>query len=196
MIPKLLILGVDTILKIICEKIIIKNIKIINKNKNFNIRTDELYINAESIVFNKININKISIKIKDIILQFAITKNNFFIKSCYAEVKIRLSKDNINKTLSEHKWDRLKTSIESFILMSFKNVDIKNKSIYFVSSDGFLNKDIYYNLQYDNNSISLVNNINKEKLSILNDKNIIINNLYFNGSYIELELSSKIIFSK
>ncbi len=195
MIPKLLILGVDTILKIICEKIIIKNIKIINKNKKFNIKTDELYIEAESVVFNKINISKISIKIKDIILQFAINKNNFFIKSCYAEVKIRLSKDNINKTLSEHKWDRLKTSIESYILMRFESMDIKNKSIYFNSFDGFLKKDINYNLQYDNNSISLVNNINQEKLSILYDKNIIINNLYINESFIELELSSNIIFS-
>ncbi len=195
MIPKLLILGVDTILKIICEKIIIKNIKIINKNKKFNIKTDKLYIDAECVVFNKINISKISIKIKDFILQFAINKNKFFIKSCYAEVKIILSKENINKTLSEHKWDRLKTSIESFILMSFESIDIKNKSIYFNSSDGFLNKDINYNLQYDNNSISLVNNINQEKLSILNDKNIIINNIFFNESYIEIELSSKIIFS-
>jgi len=33
MIPKLIRLGVETTLKIICEKIIIRNIQIVNKNE-------------------------------------------------------------------------------------------------------------------------------------------------------------------
>ena len=48
---------------------------------------------------------------------------------------------------------------------------------------------------YDKNSISLVNNINQEKILILNDKNIIVKNLIFYEKYIELELSSEIIFN-
>ena len=79
--------------------------------------------------------------------------------------------------------------------MSFQSVEIYNKSIYFISSDGLSNKNINYILQYDKNSISLVNNINQEKLSILNDKNIIVKNLSFYESYIDLELHSKIIFN-
>ena len=43
MILKLIRLGVETILKIICEKIIIKNILIVNKNDKFNGIIDELY---------------------------------------------------------------------------------------------------------------------------------------------------------
>ena len=53
MIPNIIRLGVENILKIICEKITIKSIKIVNKNTNFNGKIEQLYISAESIIFNK-----------------------------------------------------------------------------------------------------------------------------------------------
>ena len=195
MIPKLIRLGVETILKIICEKIIIKNILIVNKNDKFNGIIDELYIKAESIIFNKINISNININVRNLALRFEFNNKKFFIDNCYAVINMRLTRDNINKTLFNNKWKRLKTSIESFISMSFESIEIKNKLIYFISSDGLLNKNINCTLQYDKNSIALVNNINQEKLSILNDENISIKNLFFYKSYIELELSSEIIFN-
>ena len=108
---------------------------------------------------------------------------------------MRLTKDNINKTLIHKKWKRLKNSIESFISMSFESIEIKNKSIYFISSDGFSNRNIDYTLQYDKNTILLINNINKEKLSILNDENICVKKLFFHENHIELELSSRILFN-
>ena len=195
MIPKLIRLGVETLLKILCEKIIIKDILIINKNNKFNGIIDELYIKAENIIFNKINLSYISIKLRDIVLRFEFNNRKSFIDNCYTVMNIRVTRDNINKTLFNKKWKRLKTSIESFISMSFQSIEINNKSIYFIPSDGLSIKNIDYTLQYDENSISLVNNINKEKLLILNDKNIIIKNLIFFESYIELELSSKIMFN-
>ena len=195
MIFKLIRVGVENILKIICEKIIIKKIFIFNKNDKFSGIIDELYIKAESIIFNKINISDIDIKISDLVLRLAFNNRKSFIENSYALIKMRLTRDNINKTLSNNKWKSLKTSIESFISMSFQSIEIYNKSIYFIASDGFSNKNIDYILQYDKNSISLVNNINQEKLSILNDKNISVKNLFFLDSYIELELSSKIIFN-
>ena len=195
MIPKLIRLGVETILKIICEKIIIKNILIVNKNDKFNGIIDELYIKAESIIFNKINISNININVRNLALRFEFNNKKFFIDNCYAVINMRLTRDNINKTLFNNKWKRLKTSIESFISMSFESIEINNKLIYFISSDGLLNKNINCTLQYDKNSIVLVNNINQEKLSILNDENISIKNLFFYKSYIELELSSEIIFN-
>jgi len=195
MIPKLIRLGVETILKIICEKIIIKNILIVNKNDKFNGIIDELYIKAESIIFNKINISNININVRNLALRFEFNNKKFFIDNCYAVINMRLTRDNINKTLFNNKWKRLKTSIESFISMSFESIEINNKLIYFISSDGLLNKNINCTLQYDKNSIALVNNINQEKLSILNDENISIKNLFFYKSYIELELSSEIIFN-
>jgi len=195
MIPKLIRLGVETILKIICEKIIIKNIQIINKNIKFNGIIDELYIKAESIIFNKINISNISINLKEVVLRLPFKKRKFLIDNCHAVINMRLTKDNINKTLINNRWQSLKASIESYISMSFQSIDINNKSIYFISSDALANKKVSYTLQYDRSNISLVNNINQEKLSILNDKNIIINNLFFCESYIELQLSSKIIFN-
>ena len=79
--------------------------------------------------------------------------------------------------------------------MSFQNIEIKNKSIHFLPTDELSNTSSQYTLKYDKNTISLVNNIYQEKLSILNDENIIVNNLLFNESYIELELSSIIIFN-
>ena len=194
MIPKLIKLGVKTILKIICEKIIIKKIQIVNNNKS-NRNIDELNIKAESIIFNKIDISNISINIKDIPLRFAFNNKRFLIDNCNAIVHIRLTIDNINKTLFNKKWNGLKTSIESFISMSYKSIEIKNKSIYFVSSDAFCKREIPYTLRYERNTISLVNNINQEKLFILNDKNITVNNLIFTQHDIELELSSKIIFN-
>ena len=195
MMPKLITIGVETILKIICEKIIIKNILIVNKNDKFNGIIDKLFIEAESIIFNKINISNINIKIRDVVLRFALNNKRFFVDNCYALINMKLTKDNINKTLFNNKWERLKTSIESFISMSFERVEISNKSIYFISSNGLINKNLDCTLQYDENSISLLNNINQEKLSILNDKNISIKNVLFCESHIELELSSKIIFN-
>ena len=76
-----------------------------------------------------------------------------------------------------------------------KNIEIKNKSIHFLPKDELSNTSSQYTLKYDRNTISLVNNIYQEKLSILNDENIIVNNLLFNESYIELELSSAIMFN-
>ena len=195
MISKLSRLVVENILKIICEKIIINNILIVNKNNKFSGIIDELYIKAESIIFNKINISNIDIKISDLVLNLAFNNKKSFIENPYASIKMRLTRDNINKTLSNNKWKSLKTSIESFISMSFQSIEIYNKSIYFIASDGFSNKNIDYILQYDKNSISLVNNINQEKLSIFNDKNICVKNLLFCESHIELEMVSKIIFN-
>ena len=195
MIPNFIRLGIETILRIFCEKIIIKNIQIFNRNCKFNEKIDELYIKAENIIFNKINISNINIKIKDINLKLKFNKN-FFVEDCDATIFIRLTEDNINKTLLNKKWNRLKTSIESFISMSFENIEIKNKSIYFTTTDKLSNAtNSQYTLEYDKNTISLVNNIYKEKLSILNDENIIVNNLLFNERYIELELNSIIIFN-
>ena len=194
MIPNFIRLGIETILRIFCEKIIIKNIQIFNRNCKFNEKIDELYIKAENIIFNKINISNINIKIKDINLKLKFNKN-FFVEDCDATIFIRLTEDNINKTLLNKKWNRLKTSIESFISMSFQNIEIKNKSIHFLPTDELSNTSSQYTLKYDKNTISLVNNIYQEKLSILNDENIIVNNLLFNESYIELELTSTIIFN-
>ena len=194
MIPNFIRLGIETILRIFCEKIIIKDIQIFNKNCKFNEKIDELYIKAENIIFNKINISNINIKLKDINLKLKFNKN-FFVEDCDATIFIRLTEDNINKTLLNKKWNRLKTSIESFISMSFQNIEIKNKSIHFLPTDELSNTSSQYTLEYDKNTISLVNNIYQEKLSILNDENIIVNNLLFNESYIELELTSTIIFN-
>ena len=195
MIPKLIKLGVETILKIICEKIIIRNILIVHKNNKLNRIIDNLYIKADSIIFNKIYISNINIKIRDAVLRFAFNNKKFFIDNCYAEINMRFTKDNIIKTLSNSKWKSLKISIEEFISMGFQSIEINNKSINFISADGFSNKNIDYSLQCNNHSISLVNNINKEQLSILNDKNISVKNLFFFESYIEVELISKIIFN-
>ena len=194
MIPKLTSFGVKTILKIICEKIIIKKIQIINKNNKLFGIIDELYIKAESIIFNKINISNIEIHIRDLTLKFGFHKKYLF-DNCYAVIQMRLTRDNINKTLFNNEWKSLKNSIENFISMNFQSVEINNRSIYFIPSDGFCNRNIDYTLKYDSNSISLLNKINQEKLLILNDKNIIINNLLFCENYIELALTSKIIFN-
>ena len=136
-----------------------------------------------------------NIDISDLVLRFAFNNKKFFIDNCYAVIFMRLTRDNINKTLFNNKWITLKTSIESFISMSFQSIEINNKSINFIPLDGFSNENIDYSLQYNKNTISLVNNINQEKLSILNDKNISIKNLFLYENYIELELSSKIIFN-
>ena len=195
MIPKLIRLGIETILKIICEKIIIKNIQIVNKNDKFDGIIDELYIKAESIIFNKINISNVNIKITDLVLRFAFNNKKYFIDNCDALINLRLTRDNINKTIFNNKWKSLKTSIESFISASFQSIEINNKSISFISSEALSNKNNHYTLQYEKNCISLVNNINKKKLSILNDKNISVKNLFFYKNYIELELTSKVIFN-
>ena len=194
MVPKWISLGIETILKIICEEIIIRDIKIVNKDNKFNGIIDEINIKAENIIFKKVYISNINFNIRNVALRFAFNKK-FYIEDCYAEIHLRLTKDNINQTLFNNKWERLKTSIESFISMSFQSVEIHNKSIYFISSDGFSNKNIDYILQYDKDNISLVNNINQDKLSIFIDKNVSVKNLFLCESHIELEIGSKIIFN-
>ena len=195
MIPKFMRLGIVTILKIICEKITIKNIEIVNKNNKLKGAIDELYIKAESIIFNKIYISNINIKLNNLVLNFALNNKKFFINNCSTLLHMRLSKDNINETIFNKNWNSLKTSIESYILMSFQSIEIHNNSIYFISSDELPNKDIKYTLKYDENSISLVNNINQRRLILINDENIFVNNLFLYENYIEVELSSKIKFN-
>ena len=195
MIPKFMRLGIVTILKIICEKITIKNIEIVNKNNKLKGAIDELYIKAESIIFNKIYISNINIKLNNLVLRFALNNKKFFINNCSTLLHMRLSKDNINETIFNKNWNSLKTSIESYILMSFQSIEIHNNSIYFISSDKLPNKDIKYTLKYDENSISLVNNINQRRLILINDENIFVNNLFLYENYIEVELSSKIKFN-
>ena len=195
MIPKFMRLGIVTILKIICEKITIKNIEIVNKNNKLKGAIDELYIKAESIIFNKIYISNINIKLNNLVLNFALNNKKFFINNCSNLLHMRLSKDNINDTIFNKNWNSLKTSIESYILMSFQSIEIHNNSIYFISSDELPNKDIKYTLKYDENSISLVNNINQRRLILINDENIFVNNLFLYENYIEVELSSKIKFN-
>ena len=195
MIPKLISLGIENTLKIICDKITIRNILIINKNNKFDGIIDELDIKAESITFNKININYVNLKVRDLALRLRFKNKKYFIENCHTLIKMRLTRDNINKTLFNNKWKSLRNLIESFISMSFQSVEIKNQSIYFVPLDGSLNKNITYTLQHDKHAISLVNNINQEELPILYDKNIKVNSLFFYEGYIEIELNTKIIFT-
>ncbi len=195
MIPKLIRLGIETLLKIICEKIIIKDILIVNENDQFNGIIDELNINAEEIIFNKININNINIKLSDVVLNLPSYNKKSFIANCYALINMRLTIDNINRTLFHNNWKSLKNLIESFISMNFQSIEINNNSIYFIPLEEASNKNNDYTLQHDKNSILLVNNIDQKKLSILSDKNISIKNLFVYESYIELELSSKIEFN-
>ena len=195
MIPNLIRLGIETILKIKCETIIIKDIQIFNKKDRFNGGIDEISIKAENIIFNKINISNIYINIKDVNLKFAFFEKNFILDGGIATIVMRLTKENINKTFLNKNWNSLKTSIESFISMSFQNIEIKNKSIYFLSSNKLSNTKLQYTLEYERNIISLINNSNQEKLPILDDKNININNLILSESYIEIELSSKLILN-
>tara|TARA_B100000212_G_scaffold327848_1_gene291524 strand:+ start:73 stop:660 length:588 start_codon:yes stop_codon:yes gene_type:complete len=195
MIPKLIRLGVETILKVICEKITIKDILIINKNNEFRGIIEEINIKAETIIYNKINISNINISIRDVVLNYPFNNRKFIIDNCHAVISMRLTRDNINKTLSNKKWRSLKTSIESFISMSFHSIEITNKSIYFTPSDELSDNNVDYTLHYDKSRISLLNNINQEKLILLNDNNISVKNLFFCEKYIELELSAEIIFN-
>ena len=195
MISKLIRLGIETILKTICEKIKIQNINIVNINDKYRGKIYKLYIKAESIIYNKINISNVNINIRNLIIRLKFNKKILVIDNCNASIFMKLSNSNINETLGDKKWNKLKTSIESFISMSFRSIVINNKSIYFISANGDIQKENVYTLDYDKNTISLVNNINQEKLSILNDKNIIINNLNFSEDYIELKLFTKVIFN-
>ena len=79
MISTLSRLLVENILKIICEKIIIRNILIVNKNNKFSGIIDELYIKAESIIFKKTYISDIKIKMCDLILRLALNNKKSFI---------------------------------------------------------------------------------------------------------------------
>ena len=96
MISKLSRLVVENILKIICEKITIRNIHIVKKNNNFNGIIDELYIKAESVIFNKIYISNINIYLRDLVIRFAFNKKRFVIDKCFAEINMKLTNDNIN----------------------------------------------------------------------------------------------------
>ena len=131
---------------------------------------------------------------KQCVIVFLITTYHVLIDRGLVNKEV-LTKENINKTFLNKNWNSLKTSIESFISMSFQNIEIKNKSIYFLSSNKLSNTKLQYTLEYERNIISLVNNSNQAKLPILDDKNININNLILSESYIEIELSSKLILN-
>ena len=188
-------IGIKTLLENICEEIEIKNITLINKDNRFRGRIDNLNINAESIIYKNICIHKLKIYIKDLFINFQFRKKPLLIKSCFANFKIELSKENINKILCDKKWNLIKSSIEYFISSKdIKSIDIKNNLIYFIVKEKYITK-FNYSLGFYKNNILLINNINKDSLKIPVDINININSLSINDNFIDMRLSSKILFN-
>jgi len=195
MILSLIKIGIKTLLENVCEEIDIKSINILNKDYTFRGRIDKLNINAESIIYRNIYAHKLNIYIKNLYTNFQFRKNPLLIESFFADFKILLSKENINKILCDKKWNLIKSSIEYFISSKdIKSIDIKNNLIYFIVKGKYITK-FNYSLGFYKNNILLINNINKDSLKIPIDINININSLSINDNFIDMRLSSKILFN-
>tara|TARA_Y100001978_G_C23565645_1_gene371516 strand:- start:26 stop:616 length:591 start_codon:yes stop_codon:yes gene_type:complete len=195
MILSLIKIGIKTLLENVCEEIDIKSINILNKDYTFRGRIDKLNINAESIIYRNIYAHKLNIYIKNLYTNFQFRKNPLLIESFFADFKILLSKENINKILCHNKWLSIKSSIESFIsTKGINSIDIKNNVIFFIVKGKYINK-FNYSLEFYKNNILLVNNINKNSLQIPIDTNINIKSLSINNNFIDISLSTKILFN-
>ena len=186
---------IKTLLENICEEIDIKSIDILNKDYTFRGRIDNLNIQAESIIYRNIYAHKISIYIKNLYINIKIRKNPLFLERCFADFKILLSKENINKILCDYKWHSIKCSIEAFISSKdINSIDIHNNLIFFIVKGRYIT-EFNYSLGFYKNNILLVNNINKNSLQIPIDKNINIKSLSINDDFIDMRLSSKLLFN-
>ncbi len=189
MILNLIKFGIKALLKTICEDINIKSIQIFNKNNKFSGEIDKLFIKAENIIYNKIYVNELIIYIQNIIINIDLITRNLVLNNCFAEIKLRLRKEDIKNILLSNKWSKLRATIETFSsIKNINNVGFKDNYIFFNSIEN------NYSLKSRKNNILLQNNINKNILEIPIDKNINIKELLICKDYIEIDLYTKLIF--
>jgi len=187
-------LGIKTLLKTYCERINIKNINLFINNK-FNGKIDKLIIEAENIIYKKIDLHYLRL----CILNLEINLNPFKdlkVKNCMANISIKLTSQNLNSIFFNNRWSNIRNKINKFISNEeTTKIEIKDGFIYFISSNKSKTDKTYYQLVINNNDILILNNFSKQSIKLPMDNNIKFNEILIKNNIIELKFISKIIFN-
>ena len=194
MILKFIKLGIKKFLNIICERIVIKELDIVNENKNSPLRINKLVLEAEDVIYKKLYISRLKITIRNLILRIKLNKILYF-ENCNANLILILSSKDLLYIILNKKGLRFKSKIEHYLNKKIISINIKNKLIYLYCID---NNKIKY--KYPFSLILKENNIilkyNQDNIFIFSlDKNIIFNKLIFFDKYIKVFFSTKILFN-
>ena len=194
MILKFIKLGIKKFLNIICERIVIKELDIVNENKNSPLRINKLVLEAEDVIYKKLYISRLKITIRNLILRIKLNKILYF-ENCNANLILILSSKDLLYIILNKKGLRFKSKIEHYLNKKIISINIKNKLIYLYCIDNNKIKYKYpFSLKLKENNIIL--KYNQDNIFIFSlDKNIIFNKLIFFDKYIKVFFSTKILFN-
>ena len=194
MILKFIKLGIKKFLNTICERIVIKELDIVNDNKNSPLSINKLVLEAEDIIYKKLYISRLKITIRNLILRIKLNKILYF-ENCNANLILILSAKDLLYIILNKKGLRFKSKLEHYLNKEIININIKNKLIYLYCIDNNKIKYKYtFSLILEENNIIL--KYNQDNIFIFSlDKNIIFNKLIFFDEYIKVFFSTKILFN-
>ena len=188
-------IGIKTWLKSICTRIDIHTLNLV-LNKNCFGKVDEIYLEADNLIYQDVYINHIIIKINDCNLKFNYKNHLIYSEDLIINTFLTINNRNLENTFYSSKWERIRLEIEKAITEGqfVSSLIINNNLIKFTYDINKFSKEIILSLCLKENFIFLKNINNKKKFLLPLDKNINFKNCHINNELINIDLSSKVTF--
>ena len=186
---------IKTWLKSICTSIDISNLQFV-LNKEYFGKVDEIYLEANNLIYLDIYINKIIIKIYNCNLKFNYRNHLIYSEDLIIRSFLTIDGRSLENTFFSKKWETLRMNIESALTggQVISNIEI-NKGLMIFSHDlKKLNKKSFISLNLKENLIYLMDINNNHEIFLPLDKNIKLNDCKIIDKLINVDLSSKVIF--
>ena len=186
---------IKTWLKSVCTSIDIRTLNLV-LNKKFFGKVDEIYLEAENLIYEDLYINKIIIKIYDCNLKFNYKNHLLYSDDLIINSFLTIESRNLENIFYSSKWERIRFKIEKVFTegQSISSLVINNELIKFTYKINKISKEIFLTLSLKENLILLKNISNKNKFLLPLDKNINFKTLHIKNELINIDLSSKVIF--
>ena len=186
---------IKTWLKSICTSIDIRTLNLFLNKKCFG-KVDEIYLEAENLIYEDLYINKIKIKIYDCNLKFNYKNHLLYSDDLIINSFLTIESRNLENIFYSSKWERIRFKIEKVFTegQSISSLVINNELIKFTYKINKISKEIFLTLSLKENLILLKNISNKNKFLLPLDKNINFKTFHIKNELINIDLSSKVIF--
>ena len=194
-IEKFLKIGIKNWLKSISTNIDIDTLKLIVNKENFS-KIDQIYLDANDLIYRDLFVNRIIVQIYDCNLKFNYNNHLIYSEDLMINSCLTIDNRNLKNIFFSNKWQRLRIEIQNALTEGQKisNLFIKNDLITFSYDMDKLNKKVFLALNLKDNLIYLKNINNKNKLFLPLDANIKFNTCHIKNELINIDLSSRVIF--
>ena len=187
---------IKTWLKSICTSIDIRTLNLFLNKKCFG-KVDEIYLEAENLIYEDLYINKIIIKIYDCNLKFNYKNHLLYSEDLIINSFLTIESRNLENIFYSSKWERIRLKIEKVFTegQSISSLVINNELIKFTYQLNKISKEIFLlKISLKENLIFLMNTSNKNNFLLPLDKNINFKTFHIKNELINIDLSSKVIF--